>query len=198
MTHSWVSSIKLQKCVVYKCPNSLPSSSIFYLLDQLLPLILTPTLHSIFNWPLAADKPHEPRHAGGGVWIKRVQKIYHGPFMGIVNQANITNIMQIVPELFMRASFVGGGCLRGVSWKLKLPVCHICQFFFAALVVITNTKLPQVGELVLTRIISQFRKSFNRNNKVHVFFCDKGFSLYLHFFFIIRSSAIPQLPSSPI
>jgi pre-mRNA-splicing factor CWC22 len=37
---------------------------------------------------------------------------------------------------------------------------------FAALVAIINTKLPQVGELVLTRIISQFRKSFKRNNKV--------------------------------
>ena len=41
---------------------------------------------------------------------------------------------------------------------------------FAALVAIINTKLPQVGKLVLlTRIIGQFRKSFKRNNKVGVF-----------------------------
>jgi uncharacterized membrane protein YesL len=68
---------------------------------------------------------------------------------------------------------------------------------FAALVAIINTKLPQVGELVLTRIISQFRKSFKRNNKVGVFFCDRFFFLthYLHSFGI-RSSVIPQPPSS--
>ena len=41
---------------------------------------------------------------------------------------------------------------------------------FAVLVAIINTKLPQVGELVLTRIISQFRKSFKLNNKVGGFF----------------------------
>ena len=39
-------------------------------------------------------------------------------------------------------------------------------------VAIINTKLPQVGELVLTRIISRFRKSFKRNNKVGVFILD--------------------------
>jgi len=37
---------------------------------------------------------------------------------------------------------------------------------FAALVAIINTKLPQVGELILTRLISQFRRAFKRNDKV--------------------------------
>ena len=37
---------------------------------------------------------------------------------------------------------------------------------FAALVAIINTKLPQVGELLLTRLISQFRRAFKRNDKV--------------------------------
>ena len=41
---------------------------------------------------------------------------------------------------------------------------------FAALVAIINTKLPQVGELVMTRVISRFRKSFKWNNKVGLFF----------------------------
>ena len=54
---------------------------------------------------------------------------------------------------------------------------------FAALVAIINTKLPQVKELVLSRIISQFRKLFEQNNKVGVFFYDKFFffTYYLHF-----------------
>lgn len=37
---------------------------------------------------------------------------------------------------------------------------------FASLVAIVNTKLPQVGELLLTRLISQFRRSYKRNDKV--------------------------------
>lgn len=37
---------------------------------------------------------------------------------------------------------------------------------FAALVAIVNTKLPQVGELVLIRLIAQFRRAYKRNDKV--------------------------------
>ena len=65
-------------------------------------------------------------------------------------------------------SFVGGGCLQGVSIKVQaasLPSTPV----FAVLVAIINTKLPQVRELMLTRIIGQFRKSFKHNNKV-IFF----------------------------
>ncbi|CAG8486607.1 2067_t:CDS:2 [Dentiscutata erythropus] len=36
---------------------------------------------------------------------------------------------------------------------------------YAALVAIINTKLPQIGELVLTRLIVQFRKAYRRNDK---------------------------------
>jgi hypothetical protein len=37
---------------------------------------------------------------------------------------------------------------------------------FAALTAIVNTKLPMVGELVLVRLISQFRRAFKRDDKV--------------------------------
>jgi len=40
---------------------------------------------------------------------------------------------------------------------------------YAALVAIINTKLPQIGELVLTRLIVQFRKAYRRNDKVFIF-----------------------------
>ncbi|KAG6374996.1 armadillo-type protein [Boletus reticuloceps] len=36
---------------------------------------------------------------------------------------------------------------------------------FTALVTIINTKLPLLGDLVLTRLISQFRRAFKQNNK---------------------------------
>lgn len=37
---------------------------------------------------------------------------------------------------------------------------------FAALVAIVNSKFPNIGELVLRRLIIQFKRSFNRNDKV--------------------------------
>jgi hypothetical protein len=70
---------------------------------------------------------------------------------------------------------------------------------FAAPVAVINTKLAQVGELVLTRIISQFRKSLKRNNKVGVFFLDRVVKKpTTRLFFVIRLSVILQPPSSPI
>lgn len=37
---------------------------------------------------------------------------------------------------------------------------------FAALVSIINTKLPTVGELLVTRVVSQFRRAYRRNDKI--------------------------------
>ena len=67
---------------------------------------------------------------------------------------------------------------------------------FAAVVSVVNTKLPQVGELVLIRLISQFRRAFKRNDKVRalgtsgVLDCGRAYS-------DSRSSVIQQPHSLP-
>ena len=84
---------------------------------------------------------------------------------GIVNRVNITNIKQIVPELVQENLVRGKGLFARSIMKAQaasLPFTPV----FAALVAIINTKLPPVGELVLTRLVSQFRRSFKRNDKV--------------------------------
>lgn len=84
---------------------------------------------------------------------------------GIVNRVNVANIKQVVPELFSENLVRGRGLFARSVMKAQaasLPFTPV----FAALVAIINTKLPQVGELVLTRIISQFRRAFKRNDKV--------------------------------
>lgn len=84
---------------------------------------------------------------------------------GIVNRVNITNIKNIVPELFSENLIRGKGLFARSVMKAQatsLPFTPV----FACLVAIINTKLPQVGELVLTRLVSQFRRSFKRNDKV--------------------------------
>ncbi|GBE82742.1 hypothetical protein BKA93DRAFT_925890 [Sparassis latifolia] len=84
---------------------------------------------------------------------------------GIVNRVNIANIKNVVPELFAENLIRGRGLFARSVMKAQsasLPFTPV----FAALVAIINTKLPQVGELVLTRLISQFRRSFKRNDKI--------------------------------
>lgn len=85
---------------------------------------------------------------------------------GIVNRVNITNIKQVVPELFAENLIRGKGLFARSIMKAQaasLPFTPV----FAALVAVINSKLPQVGELLLTRLISQFRRSYKRNDKVH-------------------------------
>jgi pre-mRNA-splicing factor CWC22 len=86
---------------------------------------------------------------------------------GIVNRVNVANIKLIIPELFTENLIRGRGLFARSVMKAQaasLPFTPV----FAALVAIINTKLPQVGELVVTRLVSQFRRAFKRNDKVGI------------------------------
>ena len=81
----------------------------------------------------------------------------------------MSNIKHIVPELFGENLIRCKGLFARSIMRAQaasLPFTPI----FAALVAIINTKLPQVGELVLVRLISQFRRAYKRNDKVSCFF----------------------------
>jgi pre-mRNA-splicing factor CWC22 len=84
---------------------------------------------------------------------------------GIVNRVSASNIKNIVPELFAENLIRGRGLFARSVMKAQAASLTYTPIF-AALVAIINTKLPQVGELVLTRLISQFRRAFKRNDKV--------------------------------
>ena len=83
---------------------------------------------------------------------------------GLINKVNVSNIKFIVPELFGENLVRGRGLFCRSIMKAQaasLPFTPI----YAAMTAIVNTKLPQVGELLLTRLIVQFRKAFKRNDK---------------------------------
>ncbi|KGO76264.1 MIF4-like, type 1/2/3 [Penicillium italicum] len=83
---------------------------------------------------------------------------------GLINKINVSNIKFIVPELFAENLVRGRGLFCRSIMKAQaasLPFTPI----YAAMVSIVNTKLPQVGDLLLTRLIVQFRKAFKRNDK---------------------------------
>jgi pre-mRNA-splicing factor CWC22 len=83
---------------------------------------------------------------------------------GLINKVNVSNIKHIVPELFGENLVRGRGLFCRSIMKAQaasLPFTPI----YAAMVAIVNTKLPQVGELLLSRLMVQFRKAFKRNDK---------------------------------
>ncbi|KAJ6544061.1 hypothetical protein B0H19DRAFT_999676 [Mycena capillaripes] len=84
---------------------------------------------------------------------------------GIVNRVNIVNIKAVVPELFAENLVRGRGLFARSVMKAQASSLTYTPVF-AALVAIINTKLPQVGELILARLISQFRRAFKRNDKI--------------------------------
>ncbi|KAL6870001.1 pre-mRNA-splicing factor cwc22 [Amphichorda felina] len=83
---------------------------------------------------------------------------------GLINKVNTANIKYIVPELFSENLVRGRGLFCRSIMKAQaasLPFTPI----YAAMAAIVNTKLPQVGELLIKRLIMQFRKGFRRNDK---------------------------------
>ncbi|CAK4028790.1 Pre-mRNA-splicing factor cwc22 [Lecanosticta acicola] len=83
---------------------------------------------------------------------------------GLINKVNVSNIKHIVPELFIENLVRGRGLFCRSIMKAQaasLPFTPI----YAAMAAIVNTKLPQVGELLINRLIIQFRKAFKRNDK---------------------------------
>lgn len=84
---------------------------------------------------------------------------------GLINKVNTGNIKLISPQLFQENLIRGRGLFaRSVirAQSSSLPFTPI----FAALVAIINSKLPQLGELLVQRLINQFRKSYRRNDKL--------------------------------
>ncbi|KAI9891789.1 MAG: pre-mRNA-splicing factor cwc22 [Vezdaea aestivalis] len=83
---------------------------------------------------------------------------------GLINKVNISNIKHIVPELFGENLVRGRGLFCRSIMKAQaasLPFTPI----YAAMAAIVNTKLPRVGELLVHRLIIQFRKAYKRNDK---------------------------------
>jgi pre-mRNA-splicing factor CWC22 len=83
---------------------------------------------------------------------------------GLINKVNIGNIKFIIPEIFSE-NLVRG---QGVFVKSIMKAQQASQPFtpvFAAVVAIINTKFPMVGELLLNRLLMQFRRAYKRSDK---------------------------------
>ena len=83
---------------------------------------------------------------------------------GLINKVNVSNIKDIVVELFGENLIRGRGLLVRACLKAQASALPFTPVY-AALISILNTKLPEIGELTLKRLICQFRRSYKRNDK---------------------------------
>uniref|UniRef100_A0A0K8RLD2 Putative cell cycle control protein cwf22 n=1 Tax=Ixodes ricinus TaxID=34613 RepID=A0A0K8RLD2_IXORI len=83
---------------------------------------------------------------------------------GLVNKANTGNIKIIIEEL-LHENIVRG---RGVLCRTIMTAQAASPTFthvYAAIISVINTKFPQTGEMILKRLVIQFRRAFQRNDK---------------------------------
>lgn len=83
---------------------------------------------------------------------------------GLINKVNVANIKHVVPEIFNENLIRGRGLFARAIMRAQASSLTFTPIF-ASLVAIINTKLPMVGELLLIRLISQFRRAFKRDDK---------------------------------
>ena len=84
---------------------------------------------------------------------------------GIVNKVNIANIQNVVVELFNENIYRGRGLLARSIIKAQMASPNFTHVY-AALVAVINTKVPEIGLLIAKRVLVQFKRSFERNNKI--------------------------------
>lgn len=84
---------------------------------------------------------------------------------GIINKVNISNIQNIVIELFNENILRGMGLLARAIIKAQMSSPNFTHVY-AALIAVINTKLPEIGNLIITRVMILFKRSFHRNNKI--------------------------------
>lgn len=83
---------------------------------------------------------------------------------GLINKVNTSNVTIIVREL-MKENLIRG---RGLLIRSILTAQSFSTTYtnvYACLIAIINTKFPQIGELLLKRLVNQFKKAYKRNDK---------------------------------
>ena len=83
---------------------------------------------------------------------------------GLINKVNMPNIAQIVRELFKENIVRGRGLLCRSVMQAQLFSPTFTNVY-ACLIAIINTKFPQIGELLLKRLLIQFKTSYKQNKK---------------------------------
>ncbi|KAJ2999913.1 pre-mRNA-splicing factor cwc22 [Globomyces sp. JEL0801] len=83
---------------------------------------------------------------------------------GLINKVNVSNIKFIIPEIFGENLLRGQGLLCRSLMKAQAASQPFTPIF-SAIVSVINTKFPMIGELLIMRLLAQFRRSYKRSDK---------------------------------
>eukprot|EP01121_Diplochlamys_sp_Union-15-3_P017637 TRINITY_DN6247_c0_g1_i3.p1 TRINITY_DN6247_c0_g1~~TRINITY_DN6247_c0_g1_i3.p1 ORF type:complete len:235 (+),score=43.83 TRINITY_DN6247_c0_g1_i3:52-756(+) len=75
---------------------------------------------------------------------------------GHINKVSVANIKNIIPEVFQENIVRGRGLLCQALMKAQASSPAFTNVY-AALVAVINTKMPEIGELLLRRLLDQFK-----------------------------------------
>jgi pre-mRNA-splicing factor CWC22 len=84
---------------------------------------------------------------------------------GIINKVNISNIQNIIYELFNENLLRGQGLLIKCIIRGQLTSSNYTPIY-AALICVLNSKLPFIGNLYIRRYIALFKKAYKESNKI--------------------------------
>ena len=84
---------------------------------------------------------------------------------GIINKVNAANINNIAREAFSENLKWGMGLFCKGIMKAQATSPSFTNVF-ACLVAIINSKMPEVGHLLMVRVITNFQKGYKRNDKI--------------------------------
>lgn len=83
----------------------------------------------------------------------------------IINKVNVANIQNVIIELLNENLMRGMGLVSRAIIKAQMASPNFTHVY-AALVSVLNTKLPDIAYLIIRRVILQFRRAYQRNNKI--------------------------------
>ena len=90
-----------------------------------------------------------------------LRKSINGP----INKVNKQNIKHIVVELFEQNIVRGRGLFCRSIMKAQMASPQFTSVY-ACLVSIINSKIPEIGELLIKRVLLQFKRGYKRNDKI--------------------------------
>ena len=96
---------------------------------------------------------------------KMMWEVLRKSLNGIINKANVSNLQNIIFELFNENLLRGKGLLVKAILKSQMAAPTFTHVY-AALVAVINTKLPEIGALLITRVVLQFQRAYKRNDKL--------------------------------
>eukprot|EP00918_Siedleckia_nematoides_P012022 GHVU01026420.1.p1 GENE.GHVU01026420.1~~GHVU01026420.1.p1 ORF type:complete len:473 (+),score=107.57 GHVU01026420.1:68-1486(+) len=91
---------------------------------------------------------------------------------GLVNKVNVDNISNIVVDLLGENLIWGRGLFARSMIRAQMASPGFTHVY-AALLAVLNSKLPELGDLVLKRVLLQFRRAYRRNDKLVCLACVK-------------------------